>query len=151
MAASFIPRLRPCSYGYSSLWKTVRCLISGAVFHSRTNFPARGRANAALCDSRRDGSTLQRPHHVPDYHHCRDDKHGVSGRAADAVHSRTSYSKATPSESFSSNHFAAAPAFAKTLRWSGSPRPACWRRHRSRRLASYLHLICPYAAALASG
>jgi hypothetical protein len=38
LAASFIPRLRPCSYGYSSLWKTVRCLISGAVFHSEQIF-----------------------------------------------------------------------------------------------------------------
>src|SRR5437016_476842 len=38
-----------------------------------------------------------------------------------AVHSRTSYSKATPSGSFSSNHFSAASTSAKTLMCSGSP------------------------------
>ena len=36
-------------------------------------------------------------------------------RAADAVHSRTSYSKATPSGSFSSNHLSAASRLANTL------------------------------------
>ena len=37
------------------------------------------------------------------------------------IHSRTSYSNATPSGSFSSNHVSAASAFANTLRWSTSP------------------------------
>ena len=41
--------------------------------------------------------------------------------AGDAVHSRTSYSNATPSGSFSSNHFYAASTFANTLTWSASP------------------------------
>src|SRR5260370_27796637 len=41
--------------------------------------------------------------------------HMIDRAAADAVHSRTSYSKATPSGSFSSNHFSAASTFANTL------------------------------------
>src|SRR5262249_48366659 len=45
----------------------------------------------------------------------------VHGAAPDAVHSRTSYSKATPSGSFSSNHFSAASTLANTLMWSASP------------------------------
>jgi hypothetical protein len=40
---------------------------------------------------------------------------------APGIHSRTSYSNATPSGSFSSNHVSAASTFANTLRCSGSP------------------------------
>jgi hypothetical protein len=40
---------------------------------------------------------------------------------AAGLHSRTSYSNAAPSGSFSSNHVSAASGFAKTYRWSGSP------------------------------
>ena len=46
---------------------------------------------------------------------------GVNGPSADAVHSRTSYSKATPSGSFCSNHVSAASALSKTFNWSLSP------------------------------
>ena len=52
---------------------------------------------------------------LPDNRHRQDDKHGVGGPAAHPVHSRTSYSNATPSGSFSSNHVSAAAAFANTL------------------------------------
>src|SRR6266851_3021942 len=41
--------------------------------------------------------------------------------APDAIHSRTSYSNATPSGSLSSNHSSAARAVANTLTWSISP------------------------------
>ena len=32
LAAPFIPCLRPCSYGYLSLWKTVGWLLPGLLF-----------------------------------------------------------------------------------------------------------------------
>src|SRR5258708_12064433 len=41
--------------------------------------------------------------------------HMIDRAAADAVHSKTSYSNAMPSGSFSSNHFSAASTFANTF------------------------------------
>jgi hypothetical protein len=46
---------------------------------------------------------------------------GRNPRLANVAHSRTSYSNATPSGSFSSNHFSAASWFANTLMCSLSP------------------------------
>lgn len=62
------------------------------------------------------------------------------GALSDAVHSRISYSNATPSGSFSSNHFSAAFAFANTLMSSLSP---IWLLVLSRRHWSLFSLCLP--------
>ena len=49
-------------------------------------------------------------------HQSHDQQHCKDGSAPNAIHSRTSYSKATPSGSFSSNQVSAASTFANTLR-----------------------------------
>jgi hypothetical protein len=58
---------------------------------------------------------------VPQDRQDHDQQHGKDGSAPDPVHSMTSYSKATPSGSLSSNHSSAARAVANTLTWSISP------------------------------
>jgi hypothetical protein len=63
-------------------------------------------------------SAAQQIPHDNDHH---DQQHGKDGAAADAVHSRTSYSNETPSGSFSCSHVWAAALLTKTLRCSGSP------------------------------
>ena len=61
---------------------------------------------------------LQRPQHLPYDRQHQNNEHRVSGPPADAVHSRSSYSKATPSGSFCSNQVSAASGLANTFKCS---------------------------------
>jgi hypothetical protein len=86
-------------------------LISARWKYSRTARPIAGlsfRSETAPGGGWAGPSFLQRPQQLPDDCKLQDYQHGVGGPAADPVHSRTSYSNATPSGSFSSNHFSAA-------------------------------------------
>ena len=91
----------PCSYGYSSLWKTVGCLLPGLLFipNKFDRLRVAPMRPFWIPGAR---TPLQGPQRLPDDRQHQNNEHRVSGPPADAVHSRTSYSTATPSGSFSS-------------------------------------------------
>ena len=109
--------LRPCSYGYSSLWKTVGSLLPGLLFipNKFDRLRVAPMRPFWIPGAR---TPLQRPQHLPDDRQHQNNEHRVSGPPADAVHSRSSYSKATPSGSFCSNQVSAASGLANTFKCS---------------------------------
>ena len=80
--------LRPCSYGYSSLWKTVGSLLPGLLFipNKFDRLRVAPMRPFWIPGAR---TPLQGPQHLPDDRQHQNNEHRVSGPPADAVHSRT--------------------------------------------------------------
>jgi hypothetical protein len=93
------------------------CRPSGFVFRaSRCRKPSEPKSTSGLPRVTQKLPNLRlATEQIPNYRQRSDQQHREDNSRADLAHSRTSYSNATPSRSFSSHHFSAASGFANTL------------------------------------